>query len=448
MFARLWRSTFGVVALVALAFTAATIAIGGIAYEVTHEALEEQLDHRVRVETHALLTEARAGGLAGIADAIRRREEARTASSLDYVLIDRAGRTIAATLVPSIEPKRGYEEHFRFRRGRYSGAGQSLATPLPGGLLVVVADRSDLEDIDRTLERLFIVALGAMLALGIAAAALIGWLTRRRLSRIDATAKAIIAGDLAQRVPGDGSGSEFDRLATTLNRMLDRIAALMENLRQVSTDVAHDLRTPLTRLCNQLERAATSAIDADRVAAIRAARQQADELMEIFSALLRIAEVEGLTEQRALASVDLSALLEEMADTYRPDFEAGGHRLSTNISAGLQILGDRRLLAQAISNLLENALRHTPLGTTVELAAIRAADAIEVTIEDDGPGVPPADAQRLFQRFARAEVSRTTAGHGLGLALVRAIAMRHGGGATIGRSEDGFGVTLRFPRTR
>lgn len=448
MFARLWRSTFGVVALVALAFTAATIAIGGIAYEVTHEALEEQLDHRVRVETHALLTEAREGGLAGIADAIRRREEARTASSLDYLLIDRAGRTIAATLVPTVQPTRGYEEHFHFRRGRYTGVGQSLATPLPDGLLVVVADRSDLEDIDRTLERLFIVALGAMLALGIAAAALVGWLTRRRLSRIDATAKAIIAGDLAQRVPGDGSGSEFDQLAATLNRMLDRIAALMENLRQVSTDVAHDLRTPLTRLCNQLERATACEGDADRLAAIRAARQQADELMEIFSALLRIAEVEGLAEQRALPSVDLSALLEEMADTYRPDFEAGERHLATSISAGLHTRGDRRLLAQALSNLLENALRHTPAGTRVALAANGAADAIEVAIEDDGPGVPPADAKRLFQRFARAEVSRTTEGHGLGLALVRAIAGRHGGEAVISRSEDGFGITLRLPRIR
>lgn len=448
MLGRLWRSTFGVVVLVALAFTAATIAIGGIAYEVTHEALEEQLDHRIAVESRALLAEAREGGVAGVADAIRLREEARTASSLDYVLIDPAGRRIAATVLPLVPPKHGYQEHFRFRRGPYAGVGQALATPLPGGLLVVVADRSELEEIDRTLERLFAGALGTMLALGIGAAALIGWLTRHRLSRIDATAKAIIAGDLAQRVPSDGSGSEFDRLALTLNRMLDRMAALMENLRQVSTDVAHDLRTPLTRLCNQLERAAAGESEAERAAAVHAARHQADELLEIFAALLRIAEIEGFAGQRALAPVDLSTLLDEMADTYRPDFEGDGRRLMAGVPPGLQVRGDRRLLAQAISNLLENALRHTPVGTTATLSAVSSPGAIEVTLEDDGPGVPPTDAARLFQRFARAEASRTTRGHGLGLALVRAIAAGHGGDAVLSRSENGFGVTLRLPHMR
>lgn len=441
MLARLWRSTFGIVVLVALAFSAATLAIGTIAYEVTHEALEEQLDHRVAVETRALVAEAREGGLAAVSEAIRLRENARNEASLDYLLIDRAGRTIAATIIPLAAPTPGYQEHFGFRRGDATGVGQALVTPLRGGMLVVVADRRDLAAIDRTLASLFATALAAMLALGIGAAVLVGWLTRRRLSRIDATAQAIIAGDLTQRVPRDGSDSEFDRLAATLNRMLDRIAALMDNLRQVSTDVAHDLRTPLTRLCNQLDRAA----DGDP-GAIEAARRQADDLLEIFAALLRIAEVEGLAERRALGSIDLSALLEDMAETYRPDFEASGHLLSTDIPANLHVEGDRRLLAQALSNLLENVLRHTPPGTTATLAATATQDAIEMTLEDNGPGVPPADARRLFQRFARAEASRTTNGHGLGLALVRAISFGHGGDALLSRSERAFGVTIRLPK--
>lgn len=441
MLARLWRSTFGIVVLVALAFSVATLAIGAVAYEVTHEALEEQLDHRIAVETRALMAEVREGGLAGVADAIRLREDARNEASLDYLLVDRAGRTIAATITPLTPVEPGYQEHFSFQRGKNTGVGQALATPLSGGMLVVVADRRDLAAIDRTLAALFATALAAMLALGIGAAVLVGWLTRRRLSRIDATAQAIIAGDLAQRVPRDGSDSEFDRLAATLNRMLERIAALMDNLRQVSTDVAHDLRTPLTRLCNQLDRAAAGDTDA-----IEAARRQADDLLEIFAALLRIAEVEGLAERRALGSIDLSALLEDMAETYRPDFEASGHLLSTDIPACLRIEGDRRLLAQALSNLLENVLRHTPPGTTATLAATATQDAIEVALEDDGPGVHPADAKRLFQRFARAEASRTTDGHGLGLALVRAIAVGHGGDALLSRSERAFGVTIRLPK--
>lgn len=440
MLARLWRSTFGVVVLVALGFSAATLAIGAVAYEVTHEALEEQLDHRIAVETRALVAEAREGGLAAVAEAIQLREDARNEASLDYVLVDRTGRTIAATISPLAAPAPGYQEHFGFRRSDATGVGQSLATLLPGGMLVVVADRRDLAAIDRTLAQLFAAALTATLALGIGAALLIGWLTRRRLSRIDTTAKAIIAGDLTQRVPRDGSNSEFDQVAATLNLMLERIAALMDNLRQVSTDVAHDLRTPLTRLCHQLDRAVIGEREA-----IHAARQQADDLLEIFAALLRIAEIEGLAERRATASIDLSALLEDMAETYRPDFEARGHQLAIDIVPGLHIEGDRRLLAQALSNLLENTLRHTPAGTAATLSARMTQEAIEVTLKDDGPGVSPADAGRLFQRFARAEASRTTDGHGLGLALVRAVAIGHGGDAALTPSESGFGVTLRLP---
>ncbi len=443
MIRRLWRSTFGIVVLVALAFAAATLAIGGVAYEVTHEALEEQLDHRVAVETRALVAEASEAGLAGVAEAIRLREDARNEASLDYLLVDRNGRTVAATIVPLAPPEPGYQEHFGFRRGDTTGVGQALATPLAGGLLVVVADRRDLDAIDSTLAALFAGALGAVLALGIGAAVLVGWLTRRRLSRIDATAQAIIAGDLMQRVLRDGSDSEFDRLAATLNRMLDRMAALMDNLRQVSTDVAHDLRTPLTRLCNHLDRAAAG--DAE---AIDAARRQADDLLEIFAALLRIAEVEGLAKRRAMAVIDLSALLEDMAETYRPDFEATGHHLATDIAPGLHVEGDRRLLAQAVSNLLENSLRHTPEGTTATLSARTTRDAIEVTLKDDGPGAPSTDAERLFQRFARAETSRSTDGHGLGLALVRAIAVGHGGNAILSGSGSGFGVTIRLATGR
>ena len=179
--------------------------------------------------------------------------------------------------------------------------------------------------------------------------------------------------------------------------------------------------------------------------AIQAAREQADELLEIFASLLRIAEVEGLAERRALKPIDLSALLEEMVDTYGPDFEGSKRRLVSDIAPALQVRGDRRLLAQALSNLLENALRHTPVGSTAKLSSFAHGQSIVVELEDDGPGVSAEDAARLFQRFARAETSRTTPGHGLGLALVRAVAVGHGGDAALARSEGGFGVRMRLP---
>jgi len=444
MLARFWRTTFGLVAIVALALAAVTLGIGRIAYEMTHEALEEQLDHRIATETTALLAETRQDGLAGLAKAIRRRETARSTASLDYLLVDGNGRRLAGEIVADPPARPGYEEHFHYHRDGKTSVAQALTTHIGGGVLVVAADRAELYDIDRAMMALFAGALATMLGGGIAAAALIGWLTRRRLARIDATAHAIIEGELARRVPRDGSGSEFDRLAGTLNRMLDRIGGLMENLRQVSSDVAHDLRTPLTRLYNSLDRGLADPDPARQARQIETARAQAAELLEIFAALLRIAEIEGMAERLPRQPLDLSSLVEQMAENYRPDMEESGHPLRCVVEPGITVSGDRRLLSQAIANLLDNALRHTPAGTCVRVSAQRADGHAQVVISDDGPGIDPADAGRLFQRFARSERARSTPGHGLGLALVAAVASAHGGRVALGEGH-GFQVVICLP---
>lgn len=441
---RLWRSTFGLVALVAVLFALATLGIGAVAYRVTHEAFEEQLDRRISAETAALIEEAQEEGLAGLAEAVRRREIARSTASLDYLLVDGAHHRLAGSMVTRVPSRPGYEELLAYRRGSTHGIAQALTTRIAGGTLIVAADRRDLQEIDWQLKALFAAALAAMLALGVAAAALVGWITRRRLARIDGTALAIISGELDRRVPRDGSGSEFDRLAGTLNRMLDRIAGLMANIRQVSSDVAHDLRTPLTRLTGHLDRALAIDEPAGRIAEIEAASAQAAELLEIFAALLRIAEIEGLADRLSREPVDLGALVEQMAETYRPDMEAKGHRLLCHVMLDVVMAGDRRLLSQAVANLLDNALRHTPSGTTVTLFVRREGGARLLGVSDDGPGVDEADAERLFQRFARGEQARSTPGNGLGLALVAAIAAAHGGRASI-MDGAGFGIVLGFP---
>jgi signal transduction histidine kinase len=301
-----------------------------------------------------------------------------------------------------------------------------------------------LNEIDRTMMALFAWALAAMLVVGIAAAALIGGITRRRLARLDATAQAIIGGDLARRAPRDGSGSEFDRLAGTLNHMLDRLEGLMDNLREVSSDVAHDLRTPLTRLYNRLDLALAEEDASARTGEIEAARAQAGELLEIFAALLRIVEIEGMAERLPRQEIDLSALLEQMAETYRPDMDARGHHLRCEIEPGITIMGDRRLLSQAIANLLDNALSHTPAGTIVTVSLSRSDGEVRMAVSDDGAGVAGPDAERLFQRFARSERARSTPGHGLGLSLVAAIAAAHGGHAALGK-RCGFEVVMILP---
>lgn len=273
------RSTFGLAAIVSGGLTIATLIVGALTFIVTHEAIEAQLDQRIVAETQALLAEPGTDPMTALAAAIHRREGAADESDLVlYLLVDDARRRVAGTLDAEAPAQPGYEEFLRHADG---GTAQAITTALPGGgRLVVAADRAALYRTDRTLLTVIAAGLGVMLALGLLGSWTIGAATRARLTRIDQAAQVIIGGDMTQRMPIDGSQSEFDRLSTTLNRMLDRISDLMTNLRQVSSDVAHDLRTPLTRLRNRLEEAARSPPQ-QKDAAVAAAIAQADELLEI-----------------------------------------------------------------------------------------------------------------------------------------------------------------------
>lgn len=440
---RWWRGTFGLVAAVALGFALATLVIGAVAFETTHEALELQLDHRIAIETQALIDEGQ-DGHEGVAAAIRRREAASSTASLGYRLVDAQNRPVAGSLDTTVPLKPGYVELLPYKVNGEERIAQSLTTALPGGYrLLVGADRAAIDEMDNRFILLFLGAFGTMLLLGIGAAWLVGIVTRRRLARIDHTAAAIIAGDLSRRVPLTGSGDEFDSVATTLNRMLDRIAGLMENLRQVSSDVAHDLRTPLTRLQNRLDEALRALNPELQREAIEAAASEAGELLEVFSALLRIAEVEGLAARAQFQTVDLSAVVADVAEAFRPSMESSGHQLVTSIAPGLTMPGDRRLLQQMLTNLLDNAAQHTPQGTTVSIALESTRNGIRLAVSDNGPGVGEMEAPELFKRFARADRSRSTPGHGLGLAMVAAIVAAHSGRATID-SRPGFGVHAEF----
>lgn len=438
---RWWRGTFGLVSLVAFGFALATLAIGVVAFETTHEALEQQLDHRIAAETQALIDEGD-DGPTGIAMAIRRREAAHSTASLSYRLVDAAGRQVAGRLDARVPTKPGYVELLPYTEAGERRIAQSLTTMLPSGhRLLVAADRTVIDEMDRTLLRLFAGAFGAMLLLGIAAAWIVGAVTRTRLARIDRTALAIIDGDLARRVPETGSGDEFDGVAATLNRMLDRIGGLMDNLRQVSSDVAHDLRTPLTRLHNRLDEALASDDRAIQLVAIEAAAAEARDLLEIFAALLRIAEVEGMSARAHFTDVALSTLVADLAEVYRPAMEASGHPLATAIAPSITVQGDRRLLQRLLSNLLDNAIAHTPGGTKVTVALERIGTSVRLSVADDGPGVSSDVAATLFRRFTRADSSRASGGHGLGLAMVSAIVAAHGGFVAV-RPSPGFAIVV------
>ncbi|MBN9563473.1 MAG: HAMP domain-containing protein [Alphaproteobacteria bacterium] len=412
-------------------------------------ALEQQMAARIETEMAFLRGESRAGGLDHLLTTVRARN--RGTSALEYLLQGPSGRQlaggmpVAAALRPgwaTIKVSDAREDDGRPERVRV------LVSDLGGGLLLAVGDDlSRITEVEEAVATAFLWTVGLAALLGIGGGVL---LSRAFLARVDAiarTAEAIIGGDLTRRIPERGTGDDLDRLAGTLNRMLDRIAALMDSLRQVSSDVAHDLRTPLSRLYQRLEDARTHAHSVmEYEAFVEGAMREADGLLETFSALLRIAQVEGASPRAGFREVNISAVAESVVDAYRPDAEEAGHLLIAEVAPGVIINGDQELLTQAVANLVENALRHTPAGTLIGVRLSRdwgAGDCL--TVEDDGPGVGAEDLPRLVHRFYRGERSRTTSGNGLGLSLVAAVADLHGASLLLEDAAPGLRATLCFP---
>jgi len=306
----------------------------------------------------------------------------------------------------------------------------------------------------RLTQRRILVTLSWVFAGALILALLGGMLVSRSFLRradvIVKTCRAIMAGNLATRIPVRGTQDELDRLSETINAMLDRIAALMSNVTQVTNDIAHDLRTPVTHLRHRLERARERAVTTeDYDKALEAAIAASDDILALFAALLRIAQIEAGARRTAFAPLDVAALLAHLRDLFAPVAEDSGHRLEFTLEQPLQISGDKELLTQLFSNLIENAIIHTPAGTRVSVVLKRQGHEALVLVSDDGPGVPPEEHQKLFQRFYRREASRTRPGFGLGLALVSAIADLHGARLKIETVQPrGFAIALFLPITQ
>ncbi len=448
---RLLRTaSFRLAALYLVLFVLSSCVLGLAVFVSARSEIEGQMTGRIQAETELLGHEFHSGGLERMVAMVR--ERARGAGALDYLIEDATGARLAGALPlrealhpgwMSVQILGAQDDDAK------SGRLRILVSPLDGGLLLAVGD--DLGRITEVQE-----AIARALAWVIGLAALLGTgggilLSRAFLARVDAitrTAEAIIEGDIKRRVPVRGTGDDLDHLAATLNRMLDRIAALLDSLRQVSSDVAHDLRTPLSRLCQRLEGALLQAKSiADYEIAVEGAIHEAEGLQETFSALLRIAQVEGGSPRGAFRRVDLSAIVETVVEAYQPDLENAGYHLAVEIAPGLQVFGDQELLSQAVANLLENCMRHTPSGTLIKVSvAASPPDGVSLAVQDDGPGVADDDLPRIVQRFYRSEQSRTSPGNGLGLSLVGAVAELHRATLDIRNRGPGLHVALNFCR--
>jgi signal transduction histidine kinase len=403
--------------------------LGTIIYWAMHIAFTRQLDAMIIDEAQALMLEYRSGDEAELRDAIAQRERLRQQGArLYYAVFEPNGDRVFGSLNTGM-PATGMHDIRFIDPAEGPDEARGLAIELPDHRrLLVAADREWVEQIDRTVLVTFAVGFLALIGIGIGGALLLGGYLRRRLQAIGTAAEAIIGGEIRRRMPTSERDDEFDQLAGVLNAMLVEIERLLENLRQVTSDVAHDLRTPLTRLRNALEESAHGAGNADsRKQVIVDAISRVDEILSLFAAILRISEVESGKIRRHFVPVDVSALVTDLAESYAPAVKEAGRSLAWSVEPGHIVGGDRELIAQAVINLLENAQRHTPQGTEIQVSLSASQQWVRVAVADNGPGVPPSDWGLIVQRFLQLESSRANAGHGLGLNLVSAVARLHRG---------------------
>lgn len=461
MFRRLPRSIGGLALTVAGVSCVLTLAVGAITFDKVHHEIERQLDRRIELETASLLATYSRTNFDVLVSAVNDRTQptsrrmigylnaaSEEGNGMGYLVLDAQGRRQAGDFNGAVPPP-GWSEFASFQRADGSkGVAQAMNSPLEhGGRLIVAADRGGLHKIDRSLKRLFQINFGIMIAASLLAMLLFGRVVQRRLNAIQTTAEGIMGGDLSRRMPIDGSGGEFDQLAQVLNRMLDRIGDLMGNLRQVSGDIAHDLRTPLTRLRARLEDVEAIATTKPQREGLSGALQEVDGLQDLLSSLMALSELEGRSVRDRFGPVALEAAIRELAEAYGPAFESAGMTLDLDLEP-VEVRGDQRLLQRALSNLLDNALVHAGPKAHVEVRLRQTAGRAELEVADDGPGVPPELRDRIFKRFVRLDAARSSPGHGLGLSIVSAIVAAHDGSIRVRPSERGLALVVDLPNSR
>ncbi|MCU0983671.1 MAG: HAMP domain-containing histidine kinase [Acetobacteraceae bacterium] len=424
---------------------AGTALLAAIAWWATVGFATRQAAEEVERGMGVLVQSAALSGLRGVALSIEARLAADRARVEYYLLAAPDGQRIAGNLAAAPRSLGWQTLEVRQEDGQVMPV-LALGVGLAGGAAVFVGrDLSSVRALEaRLLGAAGWVGLGALL-LGLGGGLLIGRGVARRTAAMDAALAAVAAGDLARRLPRAGRDDEFDRLSARINAMLDRLAEVMATLRAVTDDIAHDLRTPLTRLRQRLDdlrRAPASEAEA----MITAAEAECDAMLDLFAALLRIAQVEAGAQRSAFARFDLSAVAEAVAEVYAPAAEERGQSLTATIAPGLVAHGDRALVTQLLANLVENAVRHGRAGGKVAITLRAAAGGgAEAVIADDGPGIPEAEHERVFRRFHRLDAARTTPGSGLGLALVRAVASLHGMTVTLADAAPGLIVRVTMP---
>jgi signal transduction histidine kinase len=440
------RTTSFRLALMFLAlFGTASLTLFGFLYWQTAGYLKSGTDEWLAREVTSLVAASPSQLIAHLQEHAAHDPEA----NRPFALFDAAGNKVAGNMAklptPSLPLDRPFE--FKLNRGDELLPFRGLARRLPSGDIVIVSQ--NVHEMHEFRELLVgAMAWGGLLVLimGLAGAAMIGAGSVRRIDEVARAIERIVKGNLAERLPTRGTAGDLDRLVDAVNGMLDDIERLMHEVKGVSDAVAHDLRTPLTRLLAGLERAGRRAASVDEyAAAVDEAIGETKAVLSTFGAMLRISEVEDGARRVGFKSLDLAAIAADVTEFYQPLAEVKDVSFSLKDESGgsAKIAGDPSLLFEAIGNLVDNAIKFTPPGSRVALRIFRANENLGIIVTDTGPGIPAEEREAVLRRFYRAERSRHTPGSGLGLSLVAAVARLHGLDLVIEDAKPGCRVTLR-----
>ncbi len=453
-FRLLHTSTFRLAALYLVLFVISVGALLGYVYWNTAVLLERQTEETIRAEVNALADQYRLRGVRGIIDTIQRRSD--DDNGAVYLLVNSAGERVAGNLTalptrPEGEDASWMEFPLDVQKptGRESHMARAFYIKLSGGFeLVVGRDVEALRQFAAIIRQTIYYALAIALVLGLGGGLLMSRNFLKRVETITEASRTIMAGNMSGRMPVTGLNDELDRLALALNEMLDQIESLMAAMKEVSSNVAHDLKTPLTRIKARVEAALRAGSEDEYREALDNTVNESDRLLETFNALLSIARAEAGQSRSGLAPIDVGPLIADVVDLYEPMAEEEGGTLTSSTAPGLLVMADRQLLAQALTNLIDNALKYGARpGETPEITVtgVVEGDKVVIAVADHGDGIAPEDRGRVTERFVRLDQSRSKPGNGLGLSLVSGVMKLHKGTLLLEDNHPGLLAKLVLP---
>lgn len=439
--------------LYAAIFSGSTLIIFYFFYLFTASYMTEQMDNTIQAEIQGLAERYNQEGLEGLSKLISERVQRQNATEKSIYLLTNY------TLDPIVGnldrwPKEAIQkgEWLEFELEKSNAGVKHLARArifrLPGRYgLLVGRDIYQLIQVKKRIIQALIWGLAIMVLLAVIGGLLLSRRTVRKIELINETAHSIMSGDLSQRIKLSKRNDDFDQLSRNLNNMLDRIQTLMEDIRRVSDNIAHDLKTPLARLKQKLEEA-VKANDAGPVTNenLEQSIREADLLLSTFNALLRIARIEVGQAKSNFNPIDFHNLLSDIVEFYEPLAEDKNQVIKCTLNQHVESYGDRDMLFQVLANLLENSIKYTPKSGVIEVSLAEKEDKIIIIIADNGPGIPKDEREKVFQRFYRLDQSRTTSGNGLGLSLVLAVIKMHQGKIDLQDNHPGLKNIITIPK--